>query len=211
MSGKRMPELTRRALLAAAYDEIYRRGFQAASLESILKEADLTKGALYHHFPSKLELGYAVVDEIIRPMMRAQWVDKMAGDTDTIQILQIIASDLSVLVGWECLHLGSPLANLAHEMSPLDEGFRSRISGLYSELHLILTYAIERGQRNGFVRKSIDPLRVAAFIIASVEGALCLMKNTMDKNLLVDCGQELLRYLDNLREPQTEPVRQTAP
>lgn len=211
MTDKRMPELTRRALMAAAYDEMYRCGFQAASVEKILKEAGLTKGAMYHHFASKLELGYAVVDEIIRPMMRANWVEKLAGDSDPIQILQIIASDLSVLVGWECLHLGSPMANLAQEMSPLDEGFRSRIHRLYSELHLILTYALERGQKNGFVIRTIEPMSVAAFIIASSEGGLALMKNSLDQNILIDCGQELLRYLEGLRVPQIETLPQQAP
>ncbi len=103
------------------------------------------------------------------------------------------------------------MANLAQEMSPLDEGFRSRIHRLYSELHLILTYAIERGQKNGYVIKTIEPTRVAAFIIASTDGALCLMKNSLDQNILVDCGQELLRYLEGLRVPQTETLPQEAP
>ena len=32
-------------------------------------------------------------------------------------------------------------------------------------------------------------MRVAAFIIASAEGGLVLMKNSLDQNILVDCGQ----------------------
>ena len=70
-SSKRNPEQTRQALLEAAFEEIYRVGFQAASLDRILDRAGVTKGALYHHFKNKLELGYAVLEEVVRPTMRA--------------------------------------------------------------------------------------------------------------------------------------------
>src|SRR5271168_2833644 len=43
---------TRERLLQAASREIYRAGFQSASLDTILDSAGVTKGALYHHFDS---------------------------------------------------------------------------------------------------------------------------------------------------------------
>jgi AcrR family transcriptional regulator len=61
----RAPEETRDAILTSAFDEMYEHGFQAASLSRILDRAGVTKGALYHHFGSKMDLGYAVVDEVI--------------------------------------------------------------------------------------------------------------------------------------------------
>ena len=63
---KRHADRTRNALIHAAFEEIWQFGFQAASLDAILERARLTKGALYHHFPNKQALGYAVVDEYIR-------------------------------------------------------------------------------------------------------------------------------------------------
>ena len=55
---------TRQVILEAAYEEIHVRGFQAASLSKILSSTNVTKGALYHYFPTKLALGYAVVDPL---------------------------------------------------------------------------------------------------------------------------------------------------
>lgn len=63
----RDPERTRERLLQAAFREIYRSGFQSASLDTILAAAGVTKGALYYHFDSKEALGYAVVEEVIAP------------------------------------------------------------------------------------------------------------------------------------------------
>src|SRR4030095_5203309 len=68
----RAPDATRQKLLYAAFEEMYRSGFQAASLDAILAKAGVTKGALYHHFPDKAALGYAVVDEVVRaPVLEA--------------------------------------------------------------------------------------------------------------------------------------------
>src|SRR2546422_9563359 len=56
----RAPDATRKKLLQAAFEEIYRRGFQGASLETILAAAGGTKGALDHPFQAKAALRYAV-------------------------------------------------------------------------------------------------------------------------------------------------------
>ena len=69
----RDPDVTRNKLLQAAFEEIYRRGFQAASLDTILIKAGVTKGALYHHFPDKAALGYAVVDEVVKGLLLKRW------------------------------------------------------------------------------------------------------------------------------------------
>src|SRR5438876_437655 len=58
----RDPERTRERLLQAASREIYRSGFQSASLDIILASIGVTKGALYYHFKNKEALGYAMVE-----------------------------------------------------------------------------------------------------------------------------------------------------
>ncbi|MGA8441619.1 MAG: TetR/AcrR family transcriptional regulator, partial [Candidatus Sulfotelmatobacter sp.] len=73
----RASERTRERLLQAASREIYRSGFQSASLDTILASAGVTKGALYHHFKNKEALGYAVVEEIISPDVRGTWVQPL--------------------------------------------------------------------------------------------------------------------------------------
>ena len=57
---------TRQEILESAFQEIHRNGFQAASLTSILERTGVTKGALYHHFPNKQALGYAVLEEVVK-------------------------------------------------------------------------------------------------------------------------------------------------
>lgn len=55
---------TRAALLAAARALFGRQGFAATSLDEIVAEANVTKGALYHHFQGKEDLFGAVYEEV---------------------------------------------------------------------------------------------------------------------------------------------------
>src|ERR1700728_3100536 len=83
----RDPGRTRERLLQAASREIYRSGFQSASLGTILASAGVTKGALYHHFKNKEALGYAVVEEVILPNVRGRWVRPLQSVKNPIDAL----------------------------------------------------------------------------------------------------------------------------
>ncbi|WP_018546903.1 ScbR family autoregulator-binding transcription factor [Streptomyces sp. LaPpAH-108] len=53
---------SRRSILEAAADVFGERGYEAASTNEILAKAGLTRGALYHHFPSKEAIAVALVE-----------------------------------------------------------------------------------------------------------------------------------------------------
>src|SRR5436305_5237031 len=83
-STSRTPEATRQKILMAASHEFYKNGFQGGSLNQIVEAAGTTKGALFHHFAGKQELGYAVVDEIIGPILEQRWLAPVADSKDPI-------------------------------------------------------------------------------------------------------------------------------
>src|SRR5262249_21517961 len=184
-----------------AFEEFYRYGFQAGSLNRIIDQTGLTKGALFHHFASKQELGYAVVDEIIWPRFQATWVGPLAQSADPIRDLQRLLrriADEGPEVGVS-LTQGCPLNNLAQEMSPLDEGFRMRLERIYVAWRLALKSALAKGIKAGTVRKDVSPVNVAAFLVAAIEGIIGTVKNAQDLRLLREAGGGLLDYLDSLR------------
>ena len=52
---------TRQKLLDAAQALIFDHGFSATSVDKVIERAGVTKGAFFHHFKSKAELGRAVI------------------------------------------------------------------------------------------------------------------------------------------------------
>lgn len=69
---KLQSEETARRILRSALDLMRTRGFEAVSVRDICREAGITTGAFYHHFPSKdalLEYGFAPLDDSLAAAM----------------------------------------------------------------------------------------------------------------------------------------------
>ena len=83
-------EATRGRLIATARRLFAEQGFAATSTEEILKEAAVSRGALYHHFPSKTDLFQATFEQV-EDELTAQVLQSAAagGETDPMRILQI--------------------------------------------------------------------------------------------------------------------------
>lgn len=198
-AAKRDPEATRAEILRAACREIHEKGFRGASLDKILAETGVTKGALYHHFPDKDALGYAVVEEVIRAEVLETWVRPLIGAEDPIRAIQGILRGLAEKKSEAACRCGCPLNNLAQEMSPLDEGFRMRIEAVFKLWRGAVAEALERGRIAGSVRKEVNARTAAAFIVASFEGITGLAKNAQDPSVLHTAGAGLVFYLESLR------------
>ena len=199
-TAKRSPEKTRQRILDAALDEFYKNGFQGGSLNRIVDEAGTTKGAVFHHFKGKNDLGYAVVEEIIFSDIKERWLDPLADSVDPIAALKKTMRQFAREEDTNGrLIQGCPLNNLAQEMAPLDEGFRRRLEKIYSAWREALEAAFARGIKAGTVRKGISPPRVAALVVAALEGIMGTAKNAQSEELLTQAGQGLFDYLDSLK------------
>jgi AcrR family transcriptional regulator len=199
-TSTRAPEATRRRLLEAAFAEFYANGFQGGSLNHIVEAAGATKGALFHHFESKQELGYAVLDDIIGPLLLERWLDPVADSTDPLTDIQAafrryVEEDIA---SGSCPR-GCPLNNLAQEMSPLDEGFHSRINQLYKLWRERYAAALQRGMAAGSVKASIDADQTAAAIVAAQMGIWGTGKSSGDPDIMRLASAGLCSYLESLR------------
>ena len=198
--AKRSPEDTRQRILDAAFDEFYKNGFQGGSLNRIVVEARTTKGAVFHHFKGKKDLGYAVVREVIHPRFNQQWSDPLANSTDPITDLKrIFRQGAKRKVADGGLVHGCPLNNLAQEMSPLDEKFRQSLEKIYVAWRETVAAAFARGIKAGKVRRDVSPRKVAAFIVAAQAGMAGTAKNSQDEELLLQTSYAFFDYLDSLK------------
>ena len=202
----RDPDVTRDKLLKAAFEEIYRRGFQAASLDTILAKAGVTKGALYHHFPNKASLGYAVVDEVVKGLLLERWGVLEPPSGDPVTALQRILRGRAANLTTREVELGCPLNNLAQEMSPLDQRFRRGVTATFDIWTEAVAKDLARGQAEGTVRKDVDARKIAAFVVASIEGSFGLAKSAQSAAMLRSNLEVLSSFLESLRPtPKKSP------
>jgi len=95
--------------------------------------------------------------------------------------------------------LGCPLNNLAQEMSPVDEGFKDRISTIYQEWQDAIEISFERGKKAGTVDPNIESKEIAVLFVASLQGCLGFAKSVQSLDSLMVCGKGLIDRLEALR------------
>src|SRR5258707_2765832 len=196
-SANKLPLDTRGRILQAAFVEFYVNGFQGGGINNIIEKAASTKGALFHHFPHKQALGYAIVDEIIYPELKKNWFDRLASSIDPIKDLKdLFRRSMKEDIDTGRYRQGCPLNNLALEMSQLDEGFRKRIERVYEEWRGSLEAALARGIKAGEGRKkrsAQDP----GILIISVQTCMCATANNSRKpEVMRRCAEELFSDSD---------------
>ena len=173
---KRDFEKSRKEILNVAFFEIFTHGFQGVSVDDIVKKTSMTKGAFYHHFPTKLDLGYALVDEVIKPMIIERWIIPLNNFDNP---LEGILSQMAKLIG-ECppdlLEFGCPLNNLVQEMAPIDDGLKKRLKSALNLWIDEMDGQLKRAQADGFLKNEVNTREVAHFIVMAHEGFYGLIK-----------------------------------
>ena len=199
-------EKSRHQILDAAFMQVFMRGFQGVSVDDIVKKTNLTKGAFYHHFPTKLDLGYALVEDIITPMIVERWIAPLEKfENPLIGILK----QIKVLIGdADPKHLkwGCPLNNLVQEMAPVDPGFHKRLkSALHFWINSVETH-LRRAKRNKILRKNVDTHQVAHFVVMSHEGFYGLIKGLDDPRAFNALYDSLKIYFQTLQNSKRKEV-----
>ena len=193
------PQDTRGVILFAAFREVHLNGFQAASIQNIIDAAGVTKGALYHYFASKHEIGYALLDEIFSKYIETTFIAPLLETDDPISVLIGNLTESGAQMSEEDVALGCPLDHFSQEMAPIDSEFQQRIDALYQQKMGALVSALKRGQLAGNVKNDITAESIAIMINATLHGCMGMAKSTRSLETLMQCGAGLIHYLEQLR------------
>src|SRR5436190_12578083 len=103
---------TRTRILEAARRLFYEQGYHATGISTILREADVNSGSLYHFFPSKEALLIAVLEkyiDLLHPMVMGPAEHAAADPIDRVfALLNFYRSGLEI-TGHK---MGCPIGNL---------------------------------------------------------------------------------------------------
>lgn len=201
MATKTDNDNARALLLEAALNEFWTKGYNGTRVDEIIAKTPFTKGAFYHHFASKKALALAVIDETLGAMMQQRWLEPLQDATDPFASLigQLNAARHD---GDEGVRRGCPLNNLAQEIAHEDEDIRAAVNRHFEGWQQGFAEAIAESQERGQVRPEIDPQALAAYIVASYEGAVSLAKAAHSAAMLNTAIDPLVAHLESLRTKQ---------
>lgn len=188
---------TRKAILAAAFELTYAQGYQATSIDEILKLTHVTKGSFFHHFKHKDEMGLAMIQEILYPGMRKGMIEPLVKGKDPIKEIYKMVKGL--LSDYELFNVkyGCPAVNLIEEMAPLNPAFHQTLSMLTNEWREAIEESLMDAQSKGLIGPETDIKKVSLFIVAGYGGIRNLGK-LYGKSCYSSFLSELKTYLNNL-------------
>lgn len=193
-----MTKATRGKILEKCYEAICEHGFSTLRTDKEIQRLRITKGAFYHYFPGKLDLGYAVIDEILLPAAVEKWsrLEPLSSGIGTA-LMEILEKEKTNATEMSIAR-GDVLANLMLEMSHEDELFRKKLEFALESQVKVLQKAILAGKAAGELKPQIDARSMAYSIIGQLQScyAVAKVRNSKDVfTLMMNAMQRQLREL----------------
>jgi TetR/AcrR family acrAB operon transcriptional repressor len=184
-------EDSRRELMKVAIDCFARYGSKATSIDRIAKAAGVTKGALYYHFKDKEDLLLAAVQNRVSQFERRVAGDGATDKRDAAATLRQVAQ--------ACLEHATRtnhrrfIVTLMVEALDTNDRLSQQFREMMNRFRQFLIDVIQRGQRSGSFRTTIDATLAAQMYTATVMGAEIQYYQDPEN---VDLGRILETFLD---------------
>jgi AcrR family transcriptional regulator len=206
MTQEMKRKLTRQKIINKGYELINMYGYHAVSIDLIIKEVNLTKGAFYYHFDNKHRFVEAVIQERLEKEIHSEFIEPINKRGNPIFIL----SDLlqAKLINDNSLdqNLGSPITNMivALNFEKNDYNLKSQLCDVIDKWKIAIMNLLYRGIEDGYLDRHINTEPVAEFIINSLEGVRTLKRTTNNKSLFYNYMEQFKNYLDTLKVAKEE-------
>ncbi|WP_330460245.1 TetR/AcrR family transcriptional regulator [Streptomyces sp. NBC_00820] len=148
---------SRRSILEAAADVFGERGYDAASTNEILARAGLTRGALYHHFPSKEAIAVALVEAQGEALVAPDRPVKLQAVIDlTLEFAHRLQRDTVLRAS----------VRLAVEQS----SFSPSAQAPYNQSIAVVEDSLKQAEKQGELLPGMDLREVAATVVGAFTG-----------------------------------------
>lgn len=179
-------------IVEAAALLVYQRGVRATSLDDVLAAAGCGKSQLYHYFDDKADLVGAVIEQQLAFVLAAQ---------PALSHIESWPTFDAWLDGIVRMHsapggpFACPLGKMAAELMD-DEAFRPHLDAAFGRWVGLLAAGLGRMRERGDLVADADPERLAANVIAALQGGMLLGRVCADLTPMrdaVDAARAQLR------------------
>jgi TetR/AcrR family transcriptional repressor of nem operon len=172
---------TRAKLIDTATDMVRRRGYNATAVDDICKSAGITKGAFFHHFPTKEALVEACLgewDRRLAEMEAGAGFQKLRSPRKRaagfMEFVSKIFRDPKILKS-------CPVGTTVQEAAESHPNLRSAAHTCFTNAGARFQALLDDAATGS--RKKIDTASLAALWMATLQGSLLLYKATGDEHM----------------------------
>lgn len=192
-------ELTRQRIVQAAFKLFYEKGFKSTSINDVMKATKMTKGAFYHHYKSKQELGLEVIEQKIRQRVYEGMITPLQQPGNAIEILEQTFLNRVKSFPLYDKKYGCPMNNFINEIGNYEGTYQLALKNIIEKWKSALVTLIEKGKEQGTIKDSIQSEAVAISLISAFEGIRGIRKLYADDTVLDQYISGLSIYIDQLK------------
>ena len=175
-------EFDEQAVLDAAIQCFWSRGYEATSVKDLTGKAGITAASLYNAFGDKRALFRTALDQYVEGSIgerirRSEAMPPRAAIESFFQ--EIISRSLG-----DCEHKGCMLVNSALEMAPHDSEFRGIIVGVLDRIEAFFLSRIAAGQADGTINAALSAEKLAHHLLGVLMGVRVLARAKPEQTLL---------------------------
>ena len=182
----------RTKLLSTARVLVQTRGFNAFSYRDLAKIVGIKTASIHYHFPTKDDLGVALIHQYTESMMVAlrdidgQPIDYLAQFDQFVQIFEQTSESSEQ---W-CL-----AGMFASDVQTLSEAMRQAVTTFFIQVEQWLKALLERAVAANAFQPLVPISQLAPMILASLEGALLTTRLMNQPMRLQETAQSLTKLL----------------
>ncbi|MGN4125065.1 TetR/AcrR family transcriptional regulator [Lysinibacillus sphaericus] len=168
---------TKSLMIDTATTLFQQKGYKSVGLSEILKACNVTKGALYHHFPNGKEELLITCLHALQETITTEINTIFSAHQSTKEATQAMINKLIHNLESEGTITGYTFSSIVSEMATVSEPVRKACSALYENIQHIY---YSRLKNDGLSNESASAM--ALLMTATIEGAmmLCLTQKSTD-------------------------------
>jgi TetR/AcrR family transcriptional repressor of nem operon len=181
---------TRESIIGEAARLFALKGYHDTRLEEVFSGARVTTGAFFHHFKSKEDLGFAVINAHMEKRRKdldriEKRMDGLSLNADPLQRLMLRLDAIKEMVHQRKKRKGGCIiGNLSTSLSDTHNAFRRRLAGCFDEMALEFKPYLDVAVKQYRPGDDLDTWALARYIVGIVEGSIMLARTGRDGRLM---------------------------
>jgi TetR/AcrR family transcriptional repressor of nem operon len=200
---------TRERILDVATEISLDRGFAAASLDDVLGRSGVTKGAFYHYFESKADLGRAILDRYATADLETLdrlWTQAEQLSRDPLQQLLVFVGLFANLDELATDDPGCLYATFVYERQLGVDGAQAVIEASINAWRGRFRSKLDEVVERYPPRIDVDLAALSDLVFSTSEGAYIVARATRDPDLVRGQLLQVRAYLELLFAPDPPPA-----
>ncbi|MCW3167288.1 TetR family transcriptional regulator [Chryseobacterium sp. 09-1422] len=190
---------TRLNILQKAFELIYQKGYQTTSVDEIIATTQVTKGAFYYHFKTKDEMGLAILNELMIPNFKNNFIQPFQTEGNPLDTIYNLLHYLLMKSVDLKVEYGCPASNFTQEMAPWNIDFTKALNNLSLDWEKTMIDSIEKAKKDGVLKSDVNAKEVAVFVISGYWGVRNLGKLENSKSVYLIYLKGLKNYFESLK------------